>query len=496
MREKRYILNNYYLLKHDQKRALILSPGDAAYRKPIKVDSSWMSRIHPVYAMMISFFSEPTTLLEGARKISAFLSVNPDRIQTFLRELVSMEEPMYCTLDASNSGFPTNILIEETEEFTPRVHYHPNEFSFTELDFKTDRMFVSPISLVFMPNNNCATDCVYCYADTKTRTDPLSMATISKFVREAKSLRMRDVLITGGDFFMYPHWEGLLDLLVKEDYCPDLISTKVPLTQAEIERFSRFRIRLQISLDAISEEILMQDLRVPAAYASRIKRTLELLDESPIQYQIATVLTSLNSSINELEQLASFIKRLQNVERWEIRVAFKSLYSKESFDSIKASRKIILQVRDWITMTRDEMNVRILWSPDDDAKYRKISKGSRYFEGAKCSANMTNMVVLPDGKVTVCEQLYWHPQFIIGDINENTIEEIWNSEAAISLWHTKQSTINQASPCGSCPVFEDCFRASNRCYANIMKAYGKTNWDFPDPRCQLAPTFQYDITHA
>ena len=26
--------------------------------------------------------------------------------------------------------------------------------------------------------------------------------------------------------------------------------------------------------------------------------------------------------------------------------------------------------------------------------------------------------VLPDGKVSACEQLYWHPQFIIGDLKK------------------------------------------------------------------------------
>lgn len=31
--------------------------------------------------------------------------------------------------------------------------------------------------------------------------------------------------------------------------------------------------------------------------------------------------------------------------------------------------------------------------------------------------------VLPDGKVSACEQLYWHPQFIIGDLKNNLLRK-------------------------------------------------------------------------
>lgn len=45
-------------------------------------------------------------------------------------------------------------------------------------------------------------------------------------------------------------------------------------------------------------------------------------------------------------------------------------------------------------------------------------------------------------------------------------------------------------------ICADCFNASNRCFVNIMKAYGRNNFDFPDPRCALAPEFLNTITHG
>ena len=47
--------------------------------------------------------------------------------------------------------------------------------------------------------------------------------------------------------------------------------------------------------------------------------------------------------------------------------------------------------------------------------------------------------VLPDGKVSACEQLYWHPQFIIGDLKKQSIEEIWNSPKAWELYNLSKA---------------------------------------------------------
>lgn len=108
---------------------------------------------------------------------------------------------------------------------------------------------------------------------------------------------------------------------------------------------------------------------------------------------------------------------------------------------------------------------------------------------------ISNIVILPNGEVTICEQLYWNKNFLIGNVCESSIKEIWNSAKAIGLWKREQTSINPHSPCRNCSDFSACFQASNRCYANIMKAYGITNFDYPDPRCIQAPNFTYSITH-
>lgn len=223
--------------------------------------------------------------------------------------------------------------------------------------------------------------------------------------------------------------------------------------------------------------------------------TILLLEEYNISFQVTTVLTKYNDSIESLAEIFNFLKKLKNVSRWEIRIAFKSLYSKKDFDSIKISKSIIDSIDQWIRGIRETAMLNILWSPNDMNKYFKSENGSNEFLGSRCSANLSHMVILPDGKVTICEQLYWDPRFIIGDISKQTIEEIWNSPRALKLAFPQRSDFRDQSVCKTCDIFDKCFSFPNKCFADILKGYGKENWDYPDPRCKKAPKFKHDLLH-
>lgn len=445
--------------------------------------------------MMLSFFSSPIVVADACDKISKFLQVDVAVVNNFINKLLDADRPMHTELNGFANDFPVNLLIEEDKEAFPRVEYKSEDFLFDEIDFKTRRMFTAPLSLVFMPNNNCFTKCIYCYADTKTKKEQLSFNEIEKFVHEAKILGIRDFLITGGDIFMYKNWRLLFKLLKTVGFLSDLASTKKPLSKDEISDFAKFGIRLQVSLDSINEKTASKVLNVKIGYVEKMKRSIEIIDNANIRYQVATVLTNKNDSFEELDSLHDYLKTLKHLERWEIRIAFKSLYSDSDFDKIKSSRKSINGIKQWIDTKKEGFPCEILWSPDDDAKYNKIKDGSENFEGDACSANVNNLVVLPDGNVTICEQLYWNPHFIIGNVRNSTLMEIWNSPKAINLWKCAQDTIQPDSHCSKCKIFDRCFQASNRCYANIMKAYGMDNYDYPDPRCYWAPKFASDIMH-
>lgn len=110
-----------------------------------------------------------------------------------------------------------------------------------------------------------------------------------------------------------------------------------------------------------------------------------------------------------------------------------------------------------------------------------------------CSGNLNALYILPDGKVTICEELYWHPHFIIGDLKKQTLKEIWNSQKAKDIFYLKQSSIPSDSPCSSCQDFFECRKYKHICWRDTILAYGADKWYYPDISCPKAPHINKDI---
>jgi radical SAM protein with 4Fe4S-binding SPASM domain len=106
-----------------------------------------------------------------------------------------------------------------------------------------------------------------------------------------------------------------------------------------------------------------------------------------------------------------------------------------------------------------------------------------FFERGLCSGNYNSLFILPDGNVTMCEELYWNKKFLLGNVQENTLLEIWNSEKAHSLFYIPQEAFPDDSFCSKCPDFDRCRSVRQVCYKEIIKQYGSDKWYYPDVNC-------------
>lgn len=480
----KYVLNHYYILRHDSKRSIIC----AHHYKPCNVDvnTDWLSFIHPIYAMMLSFFCYPTTIKDAVKKISSFFDFPEEKTLSLISHFIENKEPFHTRYENHNNNFPKNVIVKETELEYQIRSYEPAIFAYSEVDFNAYRLYDAPLYVTFMVNNTCLTNCIYCYADKSTKSRSLDYSIINRVVDEAYTLNLSSFNLDGGEFFLYPYWRKLLRKLDTCEFRPEVISTKFPITEIDIRDFAKFEIRLQISLDSLNQTVLDQMVGCIPHYVERMKSTISLIDKYQ-PFQVATILTRYNNDIETLENMYMFLCEQKNITQWEIRVGFKSLYAKQSFEEIQIDRKDIKKIGNWILKKRTVSVFPIKWSPGHEVDFFKSENGSNSFPGSRCSANSRHLFILPDGKVTICEQLYWNKKFIIGDIKTQSLAEIWHSERELSLAYMKQDDYSCDSACRNCDIFDKCKSNMNSCYANILKVYGNEHWDFPDPRCAKAP---------
>lgn len=491
------IFNHFYTLRHDLKRTYILGEDDSDQPDREFVNSQWISKIHPIFAMIFSLLSKPIDRLKAIQEIAYFLDITHPESDKLISSFLNSDEPFCLEYKNTKNFFPKNIVISASNFKSSDINmrmYSPEEFIYNDVDLAQERFYKAPLGIVYMVNNVCATDCVYCYADKTTEHSLISFEKIVSTIKEARLMEIRSFSIVGGEFFLYKQWEELLDVLIEYQYKPALISTKIAINEKVILKYKKYNLPIQISLDSLNREKLAKILDVKNEYSSKIMETITLLDKYNIIFQISTVLTSYNDDIENLEEMFSFLSKLNNLSRWEIRVGFKSLYSKANFDDVKIQKDKIQKIEKWILNKKKESKLPILWSPNDTGKYFSSEGGSRKFIGARCSANYSHMIILPDGQVTICEQLYWNPRFLIGDISKSSISDVWNSSKALSLAFPQKTDFREESACFTCKIFDNCMSFPNRCIADILKGYGNQNWDYPDPRCNIAPKFINELT--
>lgn len=494
-----FVLNPHYGLRDDIYRYILFSKTNV----DDEASNNWMSFIHPIHAVVLSFFTHERSLIENLLLSAAFFHCDLQRAGKLIQPFIENQKAFFIKWNGKQICFPKDLIIPIEKAGAEYLFQKlpPYSLSDNTVDVSTRRLFSGPLLLTLMLNNHCMTHCCYCYADTKTQVqNMLPTSRVLELIQEASELPVQQINLIGGEIFLHKDWDTILAELVMHGIEPEFISTKMPFTPECLHKLkkTKYRNRIQVSLDALNATVLNQSLSVGSSYITQMKHGLKLLDQSGLPYQIASVLTTYNCNRQILAELYDFLSTLKNLQEWRITPANNTTKAdyrnfailKPSYEDISdifkfLQESIVPYANFYITMNHDII----------DKKYYSDEGGSKKFHGAACSALSSHLFILPDGKVTICEQLYWNSRFIIGDVQKGNLKDIWQSQDALYLCNLSRKDIGQHSKCHTCTNFEECFGYGNRCWSNIIKAYGKECWDYPDPRCIFAPKMTHKLDY-
>lgn len=488
-----YILNPAYYLRNDVKRCLIGAYDEARF-PDLEFDSNITCHIHPANAQMLSFFDGKRTLAECITDIAGYFDLEQEQIKDILSNYIENPQRIFWPYKNQLIILPKNVLVDGGK-YLRREYYNVDDFICgDDIDLSYGRQY-KPLSAIFELTMTCYTDCIYCYADRKNpcAKKALSVEQIKKIIRDAKSIQLPELDINGGEVLMHPHFKEIALELVANGYFP-LISTKAPISEEMMVFLKQNGLtKVQISIDSINPKTLATILNTNQQYFSRIKSTMDMLDEMGFDWQTNSIITKFNNSLeDEIIPLMSLLTQYKNIKSIRIGPAGFSLYkSPDFYNSIKLSLASIERIEQYIQELEKEERLKIdfvISSPDTENDYNSKRHKEQHFDHRSvCTGNQRSFVILPDGKVTICEELYWHPNFIIGDLTKQSILEVWNSDKAISLFNITQNKMQPESQCKMCGVFDKCRGYQGVCWKIIVGAYGPNNWSYPDPRCPQAP---------
>ena len=233
----------------------------------------------------------------------------------------------------------------------------------------------------------------------------------------------------------------------------------------------------------------MELIQVGENYLHKVYTMFHLCDRYKIRLAIRTVLCSINSDIMQLENLYSFLRKFNCIKDWVLTPAFFSEHKKEQYEKYNISNEKLIRVKNFINSQTMPFPVYLSKISECGYELQRFKSTDEYvMKNQSCYANTYSMSILASGECTICEMLYDNKEYLIGDIKENSLHEIWNSNKAISLYAPNQDETSPNSPCHTCNIFDDCKKklAKKICYVDIAKTNEGTTKDLPDPRCPLA----------
>lgn len=389
---------------------------------------------------------------------------------------------IYCNsfnLDYSYGKKVINYIINLYKEYldfneTSNIR---NELIITRnIKLKNERKYVSkhrlisPLALSLVITYNCSCYCKYCFVnanDGKT-TNYIGTDKIIELIKEAKDIGVAIVNITGGDPFTRKDIYKIISTCVNLKLDIN-ISTKVLLSDEDIKELKKSGLnKIQISLDSEKDNETEELLSVKC-YATRMLEIIKKIISNGIIVYVNTVVTDINISsipslINKLNELS--------VSKHYITPYLRTLGRHD--DRLFPSYKKYESLSNYINEFKGNMIIDYK-SPDI------ITSNDKFIEDiSRCSGGRMGLVINPNGDVTICERLIDNNECIVGNINNKSILDIWNSEELKNLIEPEMGLFVNTD-CHNCEYYENCVLDKGLCYARCKIAYN--NIFNKDPLC-------------
>lgn len=436
--------------------------------------------LYPQHAMILALFDGKSDIEEITETVAYVFNID---IGTAKQEIEAL-----LNLPLSTEKTIRSFIVDASVIDSKKIRlYDPGEFIVPadKIDMSSTRCAM-PCAMVVLPTMRCATNCIYCYADRRGMQgqSEFDLQFYKRLLSEARECGIETLEISGGDLFCREDAFDLIQYTLDEGM-DMIIPTKYPLSREQVNCLARIGLSsIQISIDALLPDVI-DKMVARHGYGNKILKTLDFLGEAGIQVRTNTVLTPYN--IKNAVSLGHYLAQMPHVFMCKFTPYGRSIYNHH--DSLFCSPNEFKEFERELSQIQAEFPHKSLslgGIPSDPYSGDENERSSVFWNRPLCTANKRAVIILPNGKVTICEQLYFNEYFVIGDLTKQTLKEVWNSPRALELSHPDQSKVPDGA-CKDCPDFTRCHEGLGRCFRNTLEAYGIDKPHWPDPSCPRAP---------
>lgn len=367
--------------------------------------------------------------------------------------------------------------------------YSPVDFCSTHTDVSDIVRLDVPLELGLTLTHNCNTDCRYCYAERKhiASDDLLSLDDWINIIEQARELGVMSVPLLGGDVLTYKHIFKVLGILRKYKYKIE-ISTKSHISgkfARELSGYIDENSFIQLSIDSNRDEIA-DFLVQKSGFLASMLDSINNLDKCGINIRVKSVMTGFN--IKDVETLILML------HKYGVRRILIEDYGRSYFrhsDDLFVEPGLSSWARDRVAHIKNRYpEMEISYGAQSYEKYMQGQTAlsddelwNRWKKRNRCSAGSSSITIAPGGMVIPCEQMPQNQTHDLGNVRNNSLIEIWNSERLLNYVYPERELF-AGGPCYDCEGFDDCHRKHGHCFRNALFSYN--NHLLPSPDCPRA----------
>lgn len=393
------------------------------------------------------------------------------------------------------------MMNEEKDKFMKGIisEIQIERLSFKKIFFHVDRLndYLKtgdsfPIHLVLGFTDFCNQDCIYCYTAYSTHNNlimeengeiiKLNKSTESRmikpevlltFLKDAKDKGLKAVTIVGsGESLLHPDAAYMLRSIGEMGIDFGIFSNGQILNNELLDVIATYGTFFRFSLDA-ADPVIHKKMRGRNSNFDQVITNMRRLlhRRSEMGKALPTIGAQFVVCQINYESMIPFAKMMKEIGIDYI--TFKPLYKNPLNEDRISNTLTVEEALDKLTIIKGFESERFRIYDKEGEQFisawgDQANNGGEYYK--KCMAHQFSPVIYGNGDMYLCLNLGGHKEFMIGNIYENTIEDIWSSQQ-------RKKAISSIDLVNKCPA---------RCKLDPLN---KILWDITHPDPEVHPNF-------
>lgn len=330
-----------------------------------------------------------------------------------------------------------------------------------------------PINVTIKVTDSCQRDCRYCSVERRKDHPSFSTETWLRVLEDAVDSGVVSVTLVGGDPLLHHGLPDMIRYLTGRGVHP-FISTKVFISEAKAEELRAAGLeRIQISIDSEVEAI--EDFMVASSGAApQLFASLANCQRAGLRVGTNSVITPYNVLL-----FPTLVRRLHALGVTTMRTSQcgYSIFAENIEPFLLREQEARWLENEVRQLQREGIGTRFSYATVADRRERFRSR-------AFCTAGAWAMIINSNGSVVLCDDLPGKEPFVVGNVLDAKLLDIWNGEAANAFRRPERAWFD-GTACGDCPDFAACSDFPRICFRDAYYAYGRAF--APPPYCPQAP---------